>query len=235
VPNYLARVAAAGMRTSISTKPPVAGPPILPGHRPPSFTVATGIEQGEGQVIQHDVEEEQVVPALPSATVALNKPMSPSVPESTQPEDQVPSTKDATPFIQAPRALRPVYTAHPASSQLHQEQAAHPGVSTLPVPSAGTTMSSSTTPTPIAPSIKEPTAKEPVMAGVSLSLAQENAPPMPPAQPTSRQVRLTIGQVDVQVNNRPPAPPISRSPSTGSPAVTDALEQRYLDRFQLKP
>lgn len=238
----------------------------------------------------------QVVPALPAATVALHKPVPPGAPESTQPQDQVPSTKDATPVIQAPRALRPVYTAHPAaSSQLHQQQATHPGVSTSPASSTGTTMSSSTTPAPIAPSIKEPTGKGPVMAGVSLSQApvessdmppiaainevkptsqviqstasqitdevrqereygmlptqaalkqtatpplppaQEHAPLMPPAHPTSRQVKLTIGRLDVQVNNRQPAPPARPSAPTVSSAASDTLEQRYLDRFRLKP
>jgi hypothetical protein len=78
------------------------------------------------------------------------------------------------------------------------------------------------------------------------ALKHTATPPMPPAQasatlmppannPTSRQVKLTIGQLDVQVHNRLPAPPAKQSPSTVSNAVTDALEQRYLDRFRLKP
>ena|SRR6266487_1973369 len=296
MPNYLARVAAAGMRTTIPAKPPVAGPPILPGHRPPNFAVATGIAQGEGQGLQPEINEEQVVQALPAATLALNKPVSPSTPESMQLEDQAHSTIDATLAIQAPRTLRPAYKPRPDSQQLHQVEAIRSGGSTSPMSSTGTTMSSSIMPSPDAPRIKEPTDKGPVIPGVSLpramlessdtlpvaavkqisqanqvtqptalqsadkvrlerehgilptqaALKQTATPPMPPAQasvplmppannPTSRQVKLTIGQLDVQVHNRLPAPPAKQSPSTVSNAVTDALEQRYLDRFRLKP
>ena len=296
MPNYLARVAAAGMRTTIPAKPPVAGPPILPGHSPPNFAVATGIEQGEGQGIQPEINEEQVVPALPAATLALNKPVSPSTPESMQLEDQAPSTIDATPVIQAPRTLRPAYKARPDSPQLHQVEAIRSGGSTSPMSSTGTTMSSSIMPSPVAPRIKEPTDKGPVIPGVSLpramlessdtlpvaavkqisqvnqvtqptalqsadkvrlerehgilptqaALKQTATPPMPPAQasaplmppannPTSRQVKLTIGQLDVQVNNRQPAHPARPSTPTISSEATDTLEQRYLDRFRLKP
>jgi hypothetical protein len=65
--------------------------------------------------------------------------------------------------------------------------------------------------------------------------AQVSAPPLPPAHPTSRQVKLTIGRLDVQVNNRQPAPPTRRAAPAASSAATDGLEQRYVDRFRLKP
>src|SRR2546423_10988591 len=162
MPNYLARVAAAGMRTSIAAKPPVAGPLLLPRHTPPSFTDPTTTEQGEGQLGQRDIKEEQVVPAVPITTVTLNKPVPSSAPESTPLQDQVPLTIETTPVIRAPRMLRPVSTAHPELPQLHQEQTAHPGKSTSSVFSTSATMSPSTTPSPIAHS------KGPVTAGGSL-------------------------------------------------------------------
>src|SRR5260370_40248836 len=125
MPNYLARVAAAGMRTSIGAKPPVAGPPLLPRHTPPSFTDPTTTEQDETQFVQRDIKEEQVVPVLPITTVTLNKPVPPSAPESTPLQDQVPLTIDTAPVIRAPKILRSGYTAHREPPQLHQEQTAH--------------------------------------------------------------------------------------------------------------
>src|SRR5438876_7010143 len=73
MPDYLARVAASGMRTRIPARPPVSGPPLLPGQRPSSFAFApptTGVEQVEGE---GDAATEQIVPALPAATVAVKK------------------------------------------------------------------------------------------------------------------------------------------------------------------
>jgi len=310
MPNYLARVAAAGMRTSIAAKPPVAGPPLSLKHIQPSFTALTTTEQGEAQLIQRDIKEEQVVPALPITTVTLNKPVPPGGRESTSLQDQVPLTIDTTPVIRAPRIPRPVNTAHPELPQLHEEQTAHPGKSTSSVFSTSATMSLSTTPSPfahnkgpvtaggslprVAVESKEPTGKgqvttqrslppAPVESGDRLPKAsvhevklvnqavqstplpltdkvryerehsmpavqaapkqmatpprppaQVNVPPMPATNPTSRQVKLTIGQVDVRVHNRLPAPPSRQVPSMSRFAVTDTLEQHYLDRFRLK-
>jgi hypothetical protein len=47
-------------------------------------------------------------------------------------------------------------------------------------------------------------------------------------------VRISIGQIDVQVNNRLPAP----TPRPAAPAergTADPLEQRGLERFRLRP
>jgi hypothetical protein len=57
---------------------------------------------------------------------------------------------------------------------------------------------------------------------------------MPASRMASRQVRLSIGRLDVQVNNHPPAPSPERSIPAVNPSATDALEQHYLDRFHLK-
>jgi hypothetical protein len=46
---------------------------------------------------------------------------------------------------------------------------------------------------------------------------------------------VTIGRLDVQVNNQPPAQPPSPSPAQNKGPHQDALEQHYLDRFRLKP
>jgi hypothetical protein len=48
------------------------------------------------------------------------------------------------------------------------------------------------------------------------------------------QSRVTIGRIDVQVNNPPPNPP-SAPPSSGTrPIAADILEGRFLSRFALK-
>ena len=59
--------------------------------------------------------------------------------------------------------------------------------------------------------------------------------PHGPASPGRRETRLTIGRIDVQVNNRPTPPasaPRTRAPGSMSQNV---LEARCLNRFQMKP
>src|SRR5690348_12500885 len=102
MPDYLARVVAAGMRTSIAAKPPASGPPLLPGHRPSYSAFAlpmADVGQVEGQSMQANVSTEQVVPALPAATSAINKQVPPRAVESTQWQQQGPTMVDATPTI----------------------------------------------------------------------------------------------------------------------------------------
>lgn len=290
MPDYLARVVAAGMCTSIAVKPPASGPPLLPGHRPsyPAFAFPmTDVGQVEGQSMQTDVSTEQVVPALPAATSAVNKQVPPRAVEKTQSQQQGLSMIDSTPTIRAPKALRPTHVSGSAPSQVNQE--VHPKSGAAPNSIAATPMPSPAAPLPVAPREKVPIDERPAMSSLSSphkqvegsdtppiaalnprvqpgvsdapdrvtkdrergvlpaqgSLKQAGTPPMPPAQvsvpqippanPTSRRVKLTIGQVDVRVNNRPPAFPARQLPPTGSHAVTDTLEQRYLDRFRLKP
>jgi len=49
-----------------------------------------------------------------------------------------------------------------------------------------------------------------------------------------RQVKITIGQIDVQVHNRSPLVNVQRRPSA-SPPATSRLEQPVLERFRLRP
>ena len=56
-----------------------------------------------------------------------------------------------------------------------------------------------------------------------------------PATSSGRQSRITIGRIDVQINNQLPAPPSAPpSPGTG-PIAADILEGRFLNRFMLRP
>ena len=66
------------------------------------------------------------------------------------------------------------------------------------------------------------------------ALSQGSVPLRPIVTAASRQVKLTIGRLDVQVNNHLPALSPSRAISTAIPTATDALEQHFLDRFRLK-
>jgi hypothetical protein len=47
-------------------------------------------------------------------------------------------------------------------------------------------------------------------------------------------IRVTIGAIEVQVNNHPAPAPRPAAPSKPAPSFSDALETRYLNRFQLK-
>ncbi len=54
-----------------------------------------------------------------------------------------------------------------------------------------------------------------------------------PVRGESRQARLTIGRIDVQVHNQPAAPPAApQTPAETAPR--DVLEQHYLERFRLR-
>ncbi len=52
------------------------------------------------------------------------------------------------------------------------------------------------------------------------------------ATPPQRSARVTIGRLDVQVHNHPPAP--APVPPAADLPPPDVLEQRYLSRFWLK-
>jgi hypothetical protein len=56
-----------------------------------------------------------------------------------------------------------------------------------------------------------------------------------PGEGGTRQARVVIGRLEVQVNNHPPAPPAIVPPRAAGPLPVDALEQRCLDRFRLRP
>jgi hypothetical protein len=58
--------------------------------------------------------------------------------------------------------------------------------------------------------------------------------PALPASPDNRRRQISIGRIDVQVNNVPaPAEPAARPART--PAQSNFMEGRYLNRFALKP
>lgn len=93
------------------------------------------------------------------------------------------------------------------------------------------------------PSGGESSRSTPEQGTVSAITRQPDARPIParPAAPATappasakRQGRITIGQIDVQVNNHPPAPTTNPPPPARS-LTSDILEKRYLDRFPLRP
>lgn len=316
--NYLERVAAAGMRTSVAAKPPVVGPPILPGRGLPDLTLASAMEQGESRDIQRDKVE--VEPLLPAAPAAMNRPTFPQSGERSPFQGQLSPTSSAMPIIQASKMVQPAHTPFSNAPRVNQRmehdqaapspdvpqvnQPARPNVNMSPVDSTDTVLLTSKT-----PYRKEPTSTAPVLSSLSSAssdadvpmphkqvkdvdkppmdaashivrirelvegktrppvtaaprmsqsntsqafdkvahdrahrvqsaqpvLPQASTPVLPPTHTPARQVKLTIGRLDVQVHNRPPVPPVVRSSPPASPPVTHALELHYLDRFRFKP
>jgi hypothetical protein len=90
------------------------------------------------------------------------------------------------------------------------------------------------------PPAKPDTRREPVPA-VSPAPAQGTLQPLPPREPQSGPIapvpratrRITIGRVDVQVNNRPAVPP-QHAPAAPAPAAS-SFPAFELDRFAIKP
>jgi len=105
------------------------------------------------------------------------------------------------------------------------------------LPSAAVPPNPTPPPTPDAP-------REPVRAAVPTAVPTATQPQPPREAPVGpiaivsrRQSRITIGRVDVQVNNRPAvAPPRSQPPRAGAGvAPPGLLEAIGLDRFAIKP
>jgi hypothetical protein len=65
------------------------------------------------------------------------------------------------------------------------------------------------------------------------SSEQPLTPAIAPERTESRKSRITIGQVDVQVNNQRAAPATAPAPAAGP--RTDFFEARYLNRFSMRP
>ena len=60
-------------------------------------------------------------------------------------------------------------------------------------------------------------------------------PPTVPAASGGRQNRITIGRIDVQVNNHPPVQASAPPSRLAAPLPSDVLEARFLNRFWMKP
>jgi hypothetical protein len=140
---------------------------------------------------------------------------------------------EAAPVIQAPKALRPPEPVPAAAA------------SQTPQPIRDESKNRVPDPAPIKPpppaldhpaSQPEPTPNSAPPPSPALSPAEPAVvAPQLVGSPPRKEARISIGRLDVQVNNHPPAPPPVRTapPVTGN--APDALERRYLDRFRLKP
>jgi hypothetical protein len=87
--------------------------------------------------------------------------------------------------------------------------------------------------------LSERTATQDAPAEVSAITPKPTAEPaLPPGPPggAGRESRITIGRVEVEVNNQLPMPPAaSTARPSAPPAGLSALEARYLNRFFIRP
>jgi hypothetical protein len=147
---------------------------------------------------------------------------------------------EAGPVIQAPKALRPPESVPEAPRVAH-------AVSATAAAQPIRTESKNHVPDP-APIKQPPTASEGITNPVERTPtpALLPLPAMSPAEPAvaapqvvgpppRKEARISIGRLDVQVNNHPPAPPPVRPAAPMTNPAPDALERHYLDRFRLKP
>src|SRR5437868_3598849 len=98
MPNYLARVAAAGARTTFLARPPVRGPVLLPGLPAAQFPVGADDERNAGAA---------VVRALPSAPVPSTPTSSTVGYEPTQQGGVEPPANPASPSRREPPPTEP--------------------------------------------------------------------------------------------------------------------------------
>jgi hypothetical protein len=113
--------------------------------------------------------------------------------------------------------------------------------SAVPVQSRARETSTSAVPPAEPELLNVPQHEAPMTAAAHIALPPQPAPivRLPPAlsdASAQRQMpRITVGRLEVLVNNHPPAsaasPPAPRPPSNG----TEPFERRYLDRFRLRP
>jgi hypothetical protein len=84
-------------------------------------------------------------------------------------------------------------------------------------------------------SVTSPQPESALQATVRPVPEQLAGPPTVPAASGGHQSRITIGRIDVQVNNHPPVQASAPPSRLAAPLPSDVLEARFLNRFWMKP
>jgi hypothetical protein len=176
-------------------------------------------------------------------------------------ETPAPGALEAGPVIQAPLSLRPAAPpvaalaaptpAGPVSAQLSSSREASAASRLPPAPRQGavaadiarphqtaTTAGASAT-VEVDYSRRSDAQRLPGQVTPALDVGPVPPRPVPsvgpPTSPMGRQSRITIGRIDVQVNNHPPALPSSPPPPMTYAFPSHSLETRFLNRFPMRP
>ena len=240
--NYLARVATGGANTQTAARPPVAGPPLMPS-ADAGLTPIVGAVPGP---ITEPRTEHALPPlahaettsviyaprALRPAPAPTRRPpissaeqivtgdrISSPLPRPASSDDTVAAPTDGSGvrdrgIVAGEKIAAPV--AH-RSSRNPVEQVAQPQAQAQ-----------------ISPAQMARAGQEIATGGRISPATTQHAPGVTPPATARPPVRISIGQIDVQVNNRPPAPP-ARPAAPVDRGTADSLEQRGLERFRLRP
>lgn len=240
--SYLARVATGGANAQTAARPPVAGPPLMPradaGLTPivgavPGPTAEPRTEHALPPLLHAETSPVIYAPRAlrPAPAPAGRLPISSAEPMITgdrisspippsAPLDDAPTARAEGPGVRDRGIVAGEKIASPVahhSSRNPVEQAAQPQAQAQ-----------------ISPAQMARAGQEIATGGRISPAITHHAPGVTPPATARPPVRISIGQIDVQVNNRPPAPP-ARPAAPVDRGTADSLEQRGLERFRLRP
>jgi hypothetical protein len=262
MPNYLERVVTAGARTDTLVGPAVAAPPLLPGFDrlwlPPSelaemdLAPLDTLQEGERSTSREPVPPVPAHSALPAMSAAQPTRQDAGAhevrtliqaPTTLRPASQ-PATERVTTEPPSPLASRPAPSHRPsAAAPRPQPQPGEEAESSQPVTDIArfrqTAMAADSSATegaldslqPHTQLLQEQVTAPPTMRPAPIWQAPSASLPH---SSSGHQSRITIGRIDVQVNNHPPVIPSSPPPIAGALPL-DNLETRFLNRFPIRP
>jgi hypothetical protein len=232
-------------------KQPAAPPPPV---KPPPFAPQRNLEQAKPEAAKTESKSEpgeapkpakpdpQPVPAPMERPQAAPLIAAPRTIRTTQ--IRYPRTAPVTDFPVAPRAKQPTTPApatparniQPSSTEPVSGRRPRPAMPESPhIPVASPVKLPARTPDArrkeaanAVPAMPPPKAQSTTAPAASLS-----APPALAAVSRKNEMRLSIGRIEVQVNNRMPAAPPPARPMVAPRGVN--LAARFLDRFSMRP
>jgi hypothetical protein len=206
-----------------------------PVARPARFDQAQPDRLGPDRSAQPEPVRHQEQPTINEPPLrALSRRLAPEAgpviqaPKALRPPEPVPEAPRVAHAVSATAAAQPRLDAAAASQPIRAESKNHaPDPAPIKQPPAaleGITNPGERTPTPALLPLPAMLPAEPAVAA-----------PQVVGPPPRKEARISIGRLDVQVNNHPPAPPPVRPAAPVTHPAPDTLERHYLDRFRLKP
>jgi len=219
-------------------QPGVIGPEETKPHRPPTVTMQPAeiaVPSATSQLARSSTTS-QLARSSTTSQLAVSSTTSQSTTSQPKTSPEPGGTEEViVPYpAEAPSVIE-LHNARPQQVETNE-----------PVQPLVTRQRGEAVPVPVQPASVQPTSVQPVPIPLERSEVSEMPRPRPdhiqPANhteplrlvfPRKRESRISIGRVEVQVNNQPAVPP--SAPAAAPVSAGDSLSGRYLGRFALRP